>query len=129
MKALEEDVYLDRSVNTDPDRSGTNTSGNGFIWATTTDSTTVGTSTGILSQTISASDTDTDDTTALYKIDSGQTRRFTLTVNLSANGADGSAAIQLTGINWTIDSTVTAAEWYSSNLNDFKTGLLFLQFI
>jgi hypothetical protein len=119
VKAIGEDMYLDRSVTADVDRNGSGSAGSGFQFATTSDSTT-GTTTV---QSISASDTDSDDTTTLYKIDEGKTRTFTLTVVATA-GIDGFVGAQLTGINWTtVAGSSSAANFYTTNLDDFKSDL------
>ena len=118
IKALGADMYIDRTVTSDPDRNGSGTTGTGFQWATTSDSTT-GTTT--VSATISAADTETADTTGVYKINEGDERTFTLAVELEA-GIDGSAAVQLTGINWSTDAAPTTG-FYTTNLDDFKTTL------
>jgi peptidoglycan hydrolase-like protein with peptidoglycan-binding domain len=119
VKAVGDDMYLDRSVTADFGRDGSGAAGSGFQFATTSDSTT-GTTTV---QSISASDTDTDDTATLYKIDEGKTRTFTLTVVATA-GIDGFVGVQLTGINWTtVAGSAVAPNFYTSNLNDFKSDL------
>ncbi len=119
VKAIGDDMYLDRDVTADYGRDGSGAAGSGFQFATTSDSTT-GTTTV---QSISASDTDSDDTTTLYKIDEGKTRTFTLTVVATA-GIDGFVGAQLTGINWTTVAGDSAApNFYTSNLNDFKSDL------
>jgi peptidoglycan hydrolase-like protein with peptidoglycan-binding domain len=119
--ALEEDMWIDRSVTQDPDRNGVGGAGTGIQWATTTDTTATVTVTGAV---VSASDTDNDDTSSAFKIDEGDTRRFTLTVNLEAD-TSGFAGVQLTGINWDTDSTV-GSNFYVSNLDEFRTELLSL---
>jgi hypothetical protein len=125
--AIGSDIYLDRTVT---DYDGANTAGDGFTWATTSDtsSTMATTSSNILSETISAGDTNSSDTTLIYKINEGQTRRFTLTVVVTAGGADGSVAIELNAVNWTQDvGDATPDNFYTSGLDDFRTDLLFLQ--
>jgi hypothetical protein len=123
--AVGDDMYIDRSVTVDPDRNGSGAAGSGFQWATTSDTT----ATVSTAASVSAADTDSDDTATLYKINEGDTRTFTLTVTASAL-ADGFAGVQLTGINWTTTAgDSSAANFYTSNLDDFKTDLVFLNII
>lgn len=124
IKAVGADMYIDRSVTADADRNGVGSSASGFQWATTTDSTTGTTST---SATVSATDTKSGDTTNYYKINENDTREFTVSVELEA-GNDGAAAVQLTGINWSTTSTL-GTDFYTTNLDDFKTTLQTLYII
>ncbi len=131
--AFDQDVYLDRTVTRDDATAG-GSDGDGFMWATTTDST-VGTTTGGTAS-ISVADASAEFTATsasgggLFKVNSGQTERFTLTVLLDASDIDGYAAVKLTSINWTTDSTDTAPNNdYTSNLLDFKTANLNLNTI
>lgn len=124
IKAIGADMYIDRDVTADPNRDGSGASASGFQWATTTDSTTGTTTT---SATVSATDTKTGDTTSYYKINDGSERTFTVSVELEA-GIDGVAAVQLTGINWSTTSTL-GTQFYTTNLDDFKTTLQTLYII
>lgn len=117
--ALEDDTYLDRTVTRDDATAG-GAAGDGFMWATTSDSTT-GTTT--VAATISAADTDSQDTATQYFIAEGETRTFTLAVTLEA-GIDGTAAVKLTAINWTTNSSDTTPDnFHTTGLEDFKTDL------
>jgi hypothetical protein len=121
--AHEDDIYLGRTVTADADSVAGGSAGNGFMWATTTDSTVGSTS---LSASISSA-ADSDDTTSLFKIDKGSTRTFELSVDLSAGGADGYAAVGLTAINWTTDATDTTPDnFYTTGLTAFGTSNLSL---
>lgn len=116
--AFEDDIYLDRTVTRDDATAG-GSAGDGFMWATTSDST-VGTTS--LSASVSAKDSSGSDTSTKYKISKGQTREFTLSVDLDASDIDGYTAIQLTAINWTTNSGDTTPDnFYTANLDDFKT--------
>jgi hypothetical protein len=118
--AVGTDIYIDKSSNEDGDRDGSDSAGDGFLWATTSESTT-GTTT--IADTVTASGSTSGDTSTAFKISEGQTRRFTLNVTLVGQ-ADGVAAVQMTGINWDIDSgDSTGDNFYNSNMSDFKTGL------
>ncbi len=121
--ALDEDIYLDRSVTRDDTTAG-GTAGDGFMWATTTDSTT-GTSTAIAAS-ISVADASAEYSTGLFKINAGQTERFTLQVVHRAD-TNGYEAVKLTAINWTTNSADTTPDnFHTSGLTDFKTGNLVL---
>ncbi len=120
--AVGEDMYIDKDAAEDFDRGGTGSAGTGFQWATTSQSTT-GTTT--VSDVLTASGSTSGDSSNTYKINEGQTRRFTLTVNLEGD-IDGVTAVQLTGINYDDADGASAAEFYNSNMSDFKTDLLTL---
>lgn len=121
--AFEEDVYLDRTVTRDDATAG-GSAGDGFMWATTSDST-VGTTS--LSATVSAKDSSGSDTSTKYKISKGETREFTLSVDLDASDIDGTAAVMLTAVNWTTNSGDSTPDYfYTANLDDFKTDNLSL---
>jgi hypothetical protein len=121
--AIGGDMWIDKDATADPDRNGAGSAGTGFQWATTTQSTT-GTTT--VASVLSASGSTSSDSATAYKISEGQTRRFTLTVSLSAD-INGVAAVQLTGINYDDDSTTSdSTTFYTTNLSDFKTDLLTL---
>ena len=117
-----DDMYIDKSVQSMV--ATPSTAGAGTAWATTTDITSA-TST-VLSATVSVSGSTDDDTTTDYYIAEGESRTFTLKVLLEP-GVDGNQAVQLTGINWTSDASDTTADnYYTFNLDDFKTDSLFL---
>ena len=123
IKANDGDMWIDKDATADPDRGGTGTAGTGFQWATTTQSTT-GTTT--IASVLDADGSTGGDSATGFKINEGETRRFTLTVSLSAD-INGVTAVQLTGINYDTDSTVSdSTTFYTSNLSDFKTALLTL---
>ncbi|MCC7500790.1 peptidoglycan-binding protein [Candidatus Nomurabacteria bacterium] len=116
-----EDMYIDKSATLDTQRDGTGSAGNGFMYATTTDSTT-GTSSAIAAV-VTATGSTSGDSSNTFKINDGQTRRFTLTVTLEA-GLDGVIGLQLFGINYDDADGASSAEFFTSNLSDFKTDLL-----
>lgn len=117
--AVGDAMYLDRTVTRDDTTAG-GSAGDGFMWATTTDSTT-GTTT--VSAVVSAEDTDSDDTATKFYIAEGEEREFTIAVTLES-GTDGVAAVKLTAINWTTDSTDgTPDNFHTTGLDDFKTDL------
>lgn len=120
------DMYIDNDVAKDFDRNGTGSSATGFQYATTSNSTTGSSTTPY----ISASGTNSGDVSGAsgyYKINEGDTRRFTLSVDVQANSgvASGVAGVQLTGINFS-DTTTLGTNFYNSNMGDFKTDLLSL---
>ena len=119
VKAIGDAMYLDRDVTRDDTTAG-GSAGDGFMFATTSDSTT-GTTT--VSKTISASDTESSDTTTKFYIAEDDERTFTMNVTLES-GIDGSAAVKLTAVNWTTDSTDgTPDNFHTTSLDDFKTDL------
>jgi peptidoglycan hydrolase-like protein with peptidoglycan-binding domain len=119
-----DDVYIDKSVQNTDDP---NVAGAGVAWATTSESDSGVTQTN--SQTLSASGSSSGDTATAFKVSDGSTRTFTLRVVLQAT-ADGSTAIELTGINWTTDSgDATPDEYYTFNLDDFETELQYMNYI
>ncbi len=117
--ATGEDMYIDKDAAADYGRDGSGSAGSGFQWATTTTSTTGTTSVAAV---VTATGSTSGDSTNTFKINEGQTRRFTMTVTLEA-GNDGVAAVQLTGINYDDADGSSAAEFYTSNMSDFKTDL------
>ncbi|MBC7836675.1 peptidoglycan-binding protein [Acetobacteraceae bacterium] len=121
--AVGDDMFIDKSVTADPDRNGMGSAGTGFQWATTTESTTG--STTPIAQTVTASGSTSGDSTNTFKVNEGETRRFTVTVSLESSN-DGVAAVQLTGINWATADGASSANFYTSNMSDFKTDLLTL---
>lgn len=118
--AIGDSMYLDRTVTRDDTTAG-GSAGDGFMWATTTDSTTGTTS---VSATVSASDTDSDDTATQFYIAEGEERTFTMNVTLEA-GIDGVAAVKVTAINWDTDGPTDATpdNFHTTGLDDFKTDL------
>lgn len=119
-----EDMYIDKSATRDtglnPD--GVGSAGNGFMYGTTSEST-LGTST--ISAVMTASGSTSGDSTNTFKINSGDTRRFTLTISSEAQN-DGVMGFQLYGVNWDDEDGASSANFYTSNMSDFKTDLLTL---
>jgi peptidoglycan hydrolase-like protein with peptidoglycan-binding domain len=117
--AVGDNMYLDRTVTRDDTTAG-GSAGDGFMWATTSDSTT-GTTT--VSGVVSAEDTDSDDTATKFYIAEGEEREFTIAITLES-GTDGVAAVKLTALNWTTDSAdATPDNFHTTSLDDFKTDL------
>ncbi|OHA58765.1 MAG: hypothetical protein A2571_00030 [Candidatus Vogelbacteria bacterium RIFOXYD1_FULL_44_32] len=99
----------------------------GAIWGTTTNSTNgIGTSTWAV---LESSSVDSDDVTTAnslsFKIDEGDTRRFTLTVAINAS-VDALAGVRLRGIKWDTNSDDNHANLYTDNLANFKTNAITL---
>jgi hypothetical protein len=116
-----DDVFIDKSVQA---TSTPTIAGGGVAWSTTSQSTTASTQTN--AQTLSASGSTSGDNSSVFKISNGSTRTFTLKVTLEAT-ADGSTAVELTGINWTTDSSDTTPDnYYTFALDDFETELQFM---
>ena len=121
VKAIGEDVYIDKDV-VASSSSYLSGNGHGTAFATTTDSSANVTGAGLA--TISASGSTSDDSATNYKINSGETRTFTLDITLKAT-ANGYTAVQLDGINWSLNDD-TASNYYTFNLSDFKTSKVYM---
>lgn len=115
-----DDVYIDKSIQNLAVSTTPSASGGGVAWATTSEST--GSTTTVLSSFTASGSTSGDSATA-FKVAEGNSRTFTLSIELEApnnNDTDASAAIQITGINWDTDGTV-GTDYYVQDLDDFKT--------
>lgn len=116
-----DDVYVDKSVVAS---SSPTVAGSGAAWSTTSESTTASTQTN--ASTFTASGSTTGDSANTFKISDGSTRTFTLKITLEAT-ADGSSAVQLSGINWTTDSSDTTPDnYFTFALDDFETELQYM---
>lgn len=122
----DDDVYIDADLAT---AGAIPAVGDGFFWATTTQSTT-GTSTSgttaVGTPTLTADGSTTDDDTAGsdldFFLDSGDTRRITFRVSIPAGGDNVNVGAMVTGIMWGIvDATDSMANLYDFNLDDVKT--------
>lgn len=119
--AGDDDLYIDRSVQrtTSPSVAGA-----GVAWATTTTSTSGVTNVGVTN--FSASDTNNGDTATSFKVPAGTTRTFTVNVSLTATGS-GFTGVMLTGINYDTDTnTNDSAQYYTANLDTFKTSDVYM---
>ncbi|QQR82849.1 peptidoglycan-binding protein [Candidatus Campbellbacteria bacterium] len=129
--AFDDDMYIDAST---LDYVGAaDAAGQGVVFATST-------SAGqpvVSSKVLSAQGTETKDSAGSFWIEDGQTRRFTLTVILTADTTptDGSSVVSIRSINWADATTAEAAggvvdgdfvNYYTFNLDEFKTDPLFL---
>lgn len=72
-----------------------------------------------------SSSTDSEDTSNTFEVDEDTTRRFTLTVEATAT-ADVFAEASLESINWGTATDNSNANYYTFNLDEYKTGSLFL---
>jgi peptidoglycan hydrolase-like protein with peptidoglycan-binding domain len=119
--AGDDDLYIDRSTQRTLSPSA---AGGGIAWATTTSST-AGV-TGAAATSFSAADTNNGDTATSFKVPAGTTRTFTLNVSLTATGS-GFTGVMLTGINYgTVSNTDTSTQYYTANLDTFKTQDVFM---
>lgn len=122
----DDDIYVDGDIASGVPSPTTAT--DGLAWATTTDSTTGTTTTGKYgygTPTLTVGgNTDDDITTAgqvEYKIDKGQTRRFTFNASIPAGAANTNAGARITGIKWDTSTGDSTAYLYNFDLGDFKT--------
>lgn len=75
---------------------------------------------------LTSSSNDSEDTANTFEIDRGNPRQFTLTVIATAS-ADHFAEVALASINWGALTNDNNANYYTFNLNDYKTDSLFLR--
>jgi len=75
--------------------------------------------------TISSSTTDTEDTANTYEIDEDTNRTFTLTVTVTPD-EDSFVEARIEAVNWGAATDNTNANFYTFNLDDFKTDSIFL---
>jgi hypothetical protein len=130
--AFDDDMYIDASTEND---DGGNVAGQGVVYdINASPATSVAT---VSSATLTAAGTETlDQAGGEFWVEEGDTRRFTLNVVLAAeDGEDGSHEVVIESINWADATTAEAAggvidgdftNYYTFNLDDFKTGFLFL---
>jgi peptidoglycan hydrolase-like protein with peptidoglycan-binding domain len=128
--AFGDDMYIDSSTEDD---NGSNAAGQGAVFDVTSSA---GTPT-VSSKILTAAGTETDDSADSFWLGDGSAaRRFTLGVVLTADAStDGSHEVVLESINWVDATTAEAAggvidsdftNYYTFNLDEFKTGSLFL---
>lgn len=72
---------------------------------------------------LTSTTSDTEDNANVFEVDKGTTRRFTLQVVATAS-ANHFAEVSIESINWGTATNDTNANYYTFNLNDFKTGAL-----
>ena len=128
--AFSEDAYLDGDF-----ISGDliNIVGNfdASVWALTRESTIPISGLRILYAALSAADDDTDDVTSRgnisYHLSENETRRFTLTVDLSPTAMDGSVGVRLAGLMWGRSANDSKPNFSDSGLADFRTQTILLR--
>lgn len=115
------DLYIDRSTEDD---NGSDAAGQGVVFDITS---TAGTPT-VSSSLLESSTTDSSDNANVFQIEQGDTRRFTLQVVLTADTTPtpGSHEVMIESINWGTATDNTNANYYTFDLEDFKTGSLYL---
>jgi peptidoglycan hydrolase-like protein with peptidoglycan-binding domain len=116
VESFGDDFYIDREVAEDEDQ-GDAGEGLSFLITNPADNTAVGL--------LSSSTTESEDTADAFFVQEGEKRRFTLTVNVTATTSDF-AEVSLEAINFGTEDDDTNAEFFTSNLQDFKTDPLFL---
>jgi peptidoglycan hydrolase-like protein with peptidoglycan-binding domain len=128
--AFDDNMYIDASTEDD---NGANVAGQGIVYDITSSA---GTPT-VSSATFTASDSETlDQTGGEFWIEDGDSREFTLKIVLTGDATtDGSHEVVLESVNWIDATTAEAAggvidadftNYYTFNLDTFKTGTLFL---
>ena len=75
---------------------------------------------------LTSSSSDSEDTASTFEIDEGRSRTFTLTVVATAT-AGAFAQVQLDSVNWGSATDDTNDKYYDFNLDEFKTGVVFLR--
>ncbi len=125
----DDDVYVDGDVV--PAIVSPTTATDGLSWASTTDSTTATTTSGSYAYgtaTLSASGDASDDITTSgereFKLDNGETRRFTFRVTIPAGGDNVNAGARITGIKWDTATGDSTANLYNFDMSDFKTDTI-----
>ena len=113
--ATESDLRLDRSCREDD----TNAAGQGVEFTITNsgDNTT--------QCSFTSSSTDSEDTANTFELDEDDTRRFTLNV-VATPTSDGFAQVSLESLNWGTATDNTNANYYTFDLDEFRTGTVFL---
>lgn len=113
--AGDDDLYISRVIS-----NGTTTSTSAIRWATTTSSTQGATASNPAAATnFAAGDTNNSDAAGYFKIPSGSSRTFTLSVTLTAT-TTGFTGVQLTSIAY--GTTTALGTAFASGLDTFKTA-------
>ncbi|MBP7006624.1 MAG: hypothetical protein KBB16_00975, partial [Candidatus Pacebacteria bacterium] len=117
--AFDADARIDKSC----EHGGANAAGQGVEWDETISAAdTTGWTLGCV---MSSSSTDSEDTTNVFEVDEDTTRTFTITVNLTPD-EDSYAEVFLESVNWGTATDDTNANYYTFNLDDYKTDSQFL---
>lgn len=111
----EDDVDNDSGADVE---DGFGDAGEGVVYHVSDDSA------GILSCVLTSSTTDSEDNSNVFELDRGVTRTFTLSVVVA--GDDDFVQIALESINWGTATDDTNANYYTFNLDEYKTDPLFL---
>lgn len=114
------DMYLDRSTEAD----GADAPGQGTEYIITSSAGTPVVSSSLLESTSS----DGNDNVNVFQIEEDDTRRFTLNMTLTADTTPtpGAHEVSIASLNWGTATDDTNANYYTFNLDDFKTGSLYL---
>jgi len=113
--AFDDDARLDRSC----EEGGADAAGQGVEFTITnsgSNSTTCN---------LSSTSTDTEDTVNTYELDEDVARTFSLVVTATSS-ADAYAEVSLESLNWGTATDNTNADYYTFNLDEFKTSSVFL---
>ena len=74
---------------------------------------------------LSSSTSDTEDNGNVFEVDEDTTRTFTITVTATSS-ADHYAELSLTSVNWGTATNDTNANYFTFNLDEYKTSSIFL---
>lgn len=116
----DEDIFIDREVfPTSLALPASTTDGHSF--ATTSQTSATGT---ITSATISASDTDSDDSATSFIVDDGDTRQFTMKIVFKTGlGGDGSVQVEMSGVQFGLADADNLTNLYDFNLDEFLSDI------
>lgn len=99
----------------------------GMVWATTTDSSN-GSSTAIAGILTADDGYDSDDVSTAgaksFKVESGETRNFTFTVNIPAGGDNVATGVRITALKWDTDSGDVHSNTYNFDMSDWTTDTI-----
>lgn len=109
----DDDLYVDRSC----EAGGANAAGQGVEYNLSN----AGSATATC--VTSSSSSDADDTADVFQVEEGSTRTITLTVSATAT-ATAFQEMSIESINWGTAAANTSANYYTFNLDDFKTDSL-----
>lgn len=114
-KAFGADQRIDKT--TAEGVAASTTAGQGVLFSTTADD--------VVTSSLTSSTTDTEDNSNVFELDENATRRFTLTVVVTST--DDLSKVVLETLNYGSATNNTNAEFYTFNLDEFKTDELFLE--
>ena len=133
--AFDADMFIDFATEDDGDaNTAADDAGEGVdfeVYEDSANGTAADASYEVLNKILESSSVDTEDTATSFAIDEDATRRFTLTVVLEPDttgtaDSNGTFELRLDSVNWGTVGDGTDANFYDFNLDEYKTGGLFL---